>query len=241
MAKSFKDLSPEWSKIIYPNILDNAMGLKKDAQLLVEVNQSYSTATSLLVLSLEETIKGIIVFLHSEGYKVYNSKSISRIFRDHKIRHNIAGLVESLKGLYILSERCQKAIAYNKAHPEEIAAREKNRTKEETSKLMDTVYEIISPLFSISEIANYNDFKNNGLYVDYNGGISIPRDRISKKEYDDVHKVLMSILKVYQLLRVVHNPLIESRTKNMAIYKDIKKTIVEIAEPKYIDALFKSM
>ena len=88
MAKSFKDLSPEKSKIFYPFILENALVLKKDAKLLVAVNQSYSTATSLLVLSLEETIKSIMVFLHSEGYKVYESKKLSNLFNYHKYSRN---------------------------------------------------------------------------------------------------------------------------------------------------------
>lgn len=240
MEKSFKDITSERSKNFYPFILENALVLKKDAKLLVAVNQSYSTATSLLVLSLEETIKSIMVFLHSEGYEVYESKKLSNLFNYHKTRHNIAGIVETAKGIYVLSERCQKAIAYNKSHPEEIAARKKDRKNITANEFMDTIWELVTPLFSYEITANFNDFKNYGLYVDYNTGLSIPKDRISKKEYDEVYKVLQSILKIYQLLRIVHNPLIAKREKNRAIYEDIKKTVIEIAQPNHIDKLFNS-
>lgn len=42
------------------------------------------------------------------------------------------------------------------------------------------------------------------------------------------------------ICRIVHNPLIAKREKNRAIYEDIKKTVIEIAQPNYIDKLFDS-
>ena len=66
----FINLTAQKSKDIDCIIYKNARQLRKDALLIVEVNKSYSSATSLLILSSEEVIKAILVLLLTIPVKV---------------------------------------------------------------------------------------------------------------------------------------------------------------------------
>ena len=57
---TFINLSKEKSKNLHNNIFENAKRLKFDSSTLVSVNESYSSASSLLILSSEEVIKAIL-------------------------------------------------------------------------------------------------------------------------------------------------------------------------------------
>ena len=90
----FLNLSPLQSKGLDKPIYKNALNLKKDAILLAEQRKSYSAATSLLVLSTEESVKSILVLLHSEKYNIYKIKGAKNFFSDHIIRHQMAMFLE---------------------------------------------------------------------------------------------------------------------------------------------------
>ena len=62
---TFINLSAIQSKGFDEAIFKNAKQLKKDAILIAANNKSYSSATSLLVLSSEEVIKAILVFCYA--------------------------------------------------------------------------------------------------------------------------------------------------------------------------------
>ena len=82
---TFINLSVQQSKGIDYSIYKNARQLRKDALLIAETNKSFSSATSLLILSSEEVIKSILVLLHSQSYKTYLIKDSKRFFKDHRI------------------------------------------------------------------------------------------------------------------------------------------------------------
>ncbi len=95
----FLNQSPLKSKKLHEPIYKNAQKLRRDAILVANTNKSFSTATSLLVLSSEEIIKAILVLLHSEDFNVYKIKDAKKFFSDHKIRHELAQLLELINGL----------------------------------------------------------------------------------------------------------------------------------------------
>ena len=96
---TFINLSVQQSKDIDYSIYKNACQLRKDALLIAETNKSFSTATSLLILSSEEVIKSILVLLHSQGYKTYLIKDSKKFFSDHRVRHQLAQLLELSIGI----------------------------------------------------------------------------------------------------------------------------------------------
>ena len=91
---TFINLSAQKSKGIDYSIYKNARQLRKDALLIAENNKSFASATSLLILSSEEVIKSILVLLNSQGYKTYLIKDAKKFFTDHRVRHQLAQLIE---------------------------------------------------------------------------------------------------------------------------------------------------
>lgn len=223
--KTFFDLSPKESKGIDTVIFKNARQLRKDALLITATNKSYSSANSLLVLSSEEVIKAILVLLHSEGYKVYRISEAKKFFFDHKIRHQLVQLIEITTGFIESIEKYQRQ--------KEIKLFKTNNVFGE---LLNFVLEIAtsSDPFSestkrIKDLENFNDNKNNGLYVGYKGQLIVPQEKITETDYRKTKEIVDRIFQVFKILRILYHPCIHNRKdqegieetkKNMKIFID---------------------
>lgn len=216
--KTFFDLTPKESKGINEPIFRNAKQLRKDALLVAETNKSYSSATSLLILSSEEVIKAILVLLHIEGYKVYQIKDARKFFFDHKIRHQLAQLFEISAGFI---ESLNK---WGKQEPTHLI-----KTKSEGwNSFLNGIFDFakaMTPLAHstkrIKDLENFNDNKNNGLYVGYKDKLIVPKDEISETEYKMTKEIVDRIFKVYKILRIIYHPSITNRKDHNEI-EDIK-------------------
>ena len=171
---TFINLSAIQSKGFDEAIFKNAKQLKKDAILIAANNKSYSSATSLLVLSSEEVIKAILVLLHSQEYKVYQIKDARKFFTDHKVRHEVATILEFLNGIAaglmtIDQENVLTSIAFN--NNDNFLTKLKNGLK--------TVKYILEPISDslkrIKTLQGFDTLKNKGLYVDYKDQLIIPQ------------------------------------------------------------------
>ena len=212
--KTFFDLTPKESKGMNDVIFKNARQLKKDALLIAETNKSYSSANSLLVLSLEEVIKAILVLLHSEGYKVYQISDAKKFFFDHKIRHQLAQLIEMTAGFI---ESLDK---WEKQEPIKLI-----KTKSEgLNSFLNGIFDFakaITPLANstkrIDHLENFNDNKNNGLYVGCKDQLIIPQEKITETDYRKTKEVVERIFRVYKILRILYHPSIHSRKDKQKI------------------------
>lgn len=238
MSVKFINLSSEKSKGLNELIYQNAVRLKNDATYLAKDKNSYSTATSLLILSLEETIKSLIVFLHSEGYPIYKSKRISKIFSHHKTRHDFAIFIETINAIFILSTVCRKGFENRKKQSEELKSKSLN--SEDLLKGFGILWELIESIFNDKIIKNFDDYKNNGLYVDYIDRLFIPEKEITDGHYEQVQQVLNTITKIYKLILIAHNSKAQNRN-NYILYEDIKKQIEEIIKNKHLDDYLDSL
>lgn len=238
MSVKFNNLSPKKSKDLNKPIFLNAIRLRNDAVYLAEDKSSYSTATSLLILSLEETIKGLIVFLHSEGYPIYKSKRVSKIFIDHKTRHDFAIIIETINALFILFTICRKAFENRENHTNRL--KNKSANPEDIEKGFGFLCELIESILNDKIIKNFDGYKNNGLYVDYFNGLFIPNKEITVGHYNQVNKVLNTITKIYKFILIAHNPNTKNRN-NYMMYEDIKKQIEEIIKDKHLDEYLDSL
>ncbi len=71
-------------------VLENAQSLKRDAELLAE-NNSYGRAISLLIHSLEEEIKSLVLFLDGHGFQFRKRvKGINGFFVNHNLRYALS-------------------------------------------------------------------------------------------------------------------------------------------------------
>ncbi|OYU80445.1 MAG: hypothetical protein CFE23_09315 [Flavobacterium sp. BFFFF1] len=200
---SFLNISPQKSKGIHEAIYKNARKLKQDATLIAEVNKSYSTATSLLILSSEEIVKAILVLLHSEGFDTYRMENAKRFFSDHKIRHQLAKLLELSAGLFEAFEK------YDTQEPAMLFNTKYEWLNDTMNCLIDfknAAVPFIESVNRTNELESFNDLKNQGFYVDYRDSLLIPEIVIGEYSYNKTRMIVDRIFRVYKFFNILFHP-----------------------------------
>ena len=191
--QTFFNLSAEQSKGLDKALYRNAQDLYKDANLIAEINKSHSRATSLLILSLEETIKATLVKLHSESLKVYKLNDAKKFFKDHRIRHQIAQLMEVGYAFYEVTEKWQKKRLDIKWISTGV-------------KLLEAFLIFSKSRDRVKRLEKFNDYKNNGLYVGYGDALLDPKIIVTKKHYLEVKEILDRCNSFYKFIRILYHP-----------------------------------
>ncbi|OPB87860.1 AbiV family abortive infection protein [Elizabethkingia occulta] len=189
----FLNLSPQKSKGIDSKVFNNSRHLYKDA-LLLSKNNSYPRATSLTILAIEECIKAIYINLHIQGVDIYKTKSASKIFKNHGERHNIAKSIEIILGIIGLINT-PSSIALIKDDNFKSLAKAKN--------ILQYPLLILETITRLIKIGNFNDLKNNGLYVDYYNEVSIPDEVICITDFSSVNEIYIRISQCYKFLKLI--------------------------------------
>jgi len=181
-------------------IYKNALQLKKDAELIANERKSYSSATSLLILSSEEAVKSILVKLHSEGYKIYLVKDSKRFFKDHKIRHQIAQLLEIGTGLMD---------SINFYEQEKSDTSHKHWFRKALIILSDILIAAspaIEALQHAKKLQTFNSLKNKGFYVDFQDNLFVPKMEITEKIYNETLAITNRVFSFSKSIRILHHP-----------------------------------
>mgnify|MGYP003639243890 CR=1 FL=1 len=207
----FLNISPKNSKVLHEPIYKNALKLKKDALLIAEINKSFPSATSLLILSSEEVIKSILVLLHSQGYKTYLIKDSKKFFSDHRVRHQLAQLMELSTGILESFEK--------KASNGQVTLL---KTKSEFwNGIVNGILEIalaskpfLDSAQRVKKLMEFNDKKNQGLYVDFRDKLLIPHLEISESDFIETRLIVNSIFNVYKGLKIIFHPKVQNHFKN---------------------------
>lgn len=200
---TFINLSSQQSKNIDKVIFHNARQLKKDALLIAKTNKSFSSANSLLILSSEEVIKAILILLHSEGYKVYQITDAKKFFFDHKIRHQLAQLLEMITGFI---ESVQKYENVSSVKLIKIKNKFWDAVINDGLKIIKASVPLLESSVRIKDLENFNDNKNNGLYVGYKDLLIVPQEKITETDYRKTKEIIKRIFRVYKTLRILHHP-----------------------------------
>ena len=216
--KTFCDLTPVESEGINEVIFKNARQLRTDAMLIAATNKSYGSANSLLILSSEEVIKAILVLLHCEGYDVYKNRDARKFFFDHKIRHQLAQLIELISGFV---ESVQK---FENREPANLIKTKSTGWNHFLNGIFD-IAKAIAPLAKatqrIKDLENFNNNKNNGLYVGFKNQLLVPQDKITETDYRKTKEIVERIFQVYKIVKILYHPCIDNR-KNYEEIEDIK-------------------
>jgi AbiV family abortive infection protein len=167
----FINLSRETSKNLDSVVFKNSKNLCRDA-LLLAANHSYSTASSLLILSLEECIKAHYILLYAKGIDVYKTKLAKKIFTSHVERHDVAKSLELVLGIFEVID--------NLFSPVEKFNNSNSRGLLYITRLINSFIVIKQTHNRIRSIGNFNRMKNNGFYVDYVEKVIIPRAVVRK-------------------------------------------------------------
>jgi AbiV family abortive infection protein len=199
----FLQLSPQKSKGLSQPIYKNAKKLKADALLIAQINQSYSTATSLMILSSEEIIKAIFVLLHSKGYRVYTMTNARRFFSDHRMRHQVFKFIELLMGSLESFEK------YIESSPSRLV-QTGNKTVDNLFNGLVDIFHAAGPVLQstgrIGDLGEFNEYKNKGFYVDYIDGLIVPQECIDKGHFQKTTEIVQRIFRVYKLLNILFHP-----------------------------------
>ncbi|SFG22628.1 abortive infection protein, AbiV family [Salegentibacter agarivorans] len=214
--QTFFTLSSKQAKDFDKPLYVNARDLLRDASLLVDKNNSYNRATSLLVLSLEELVKAILVKMHSESLQVYDLKDAKFFFSQHKIRHQVAQLLEMGYAFYEAVEKWQK--------------KGRKGPLQSAGKLLQVLLIAISTNERIKKLKKFNDYKNNGFYVGYRDRLLDPKQEIGESEFYEVKEAWQRCRHFYKLLCIIYHPKLEnhlSRNRINEIHGDLELFINE--------------
>jgi len=198
MNQTFINLSAAQSKGLDKPLHENSQNLYKDALLIAEVNKSYSKATSLLVLSLEECIKAILVRLHSEGLKVYKIEGVQKFVGDHKIRHQVAQLIEMGAGLVEVYEKWEEG----KSKPKKFKIEWLNIGKNS----LQAVMQFHNSAKRIEKLKGFNNLKNNGFYVGFIDELLDPAVMITEEDYREVKNIKDRMTRFYRFVNYIYKP-----------------------------------
>ncbi len=221
--KRFLNLSPSESKDLHKSIYKNAIRIKKDAEVIIANRKSYSSATSLLILSSEEVVKAALVFLHSENYNIYKLKDAKKFFSDHRIRHQISQLIEMSISIYETSSiwegRKRKINTFN------LKSKFWNNIVNGFFDVVEASRPLINSVDRVNLLQEFNNLKNGGLYVDYRDELFTPQNDVSNEIYNKVKEVVDRVFKFYNIIQIIHHPNFENRypEENVSkLKKDLK-------------------
>ena len=235
---TFINLSKKDSRDLNIGIFENAKRLKSDSSVLVDVNKSYSSASSLLILSSEEVIKAILVLLHSHGYRVYLLKDAKGFFKNHEIRHSLQMLIETGMSLFDTIDRWE-----NRKLKRQIPNTKKkwlNNTLQFLSDAAFVLSNVSTAINRIEGIKKFNDLKNAGFYVDYRNEILIPQKTVNKEDYNSILDTSNRLIIFYKQLRILFHPSIANHLSNDKI-EEIKNGLHTFINEALKDFSFKEI
>lgn len=214
---TFINLSEKDSKDLHLDIFENAKCLKSDSLLLSDVNKSYSSASSLLILSSEEVIKAILVLLHSHGYRVYLLKDAKGFFKNHEIRHSLQMLIETGMSLFDTIDKWE-----DRKLKKQIPNTKKkwlNNTLQFLSDAAFVLSNVSSAMSKVEGIQKFNHLKNTGFYVDYKNEILIPQKIIFQEDYKSILETSNRLVIFYKQLRILFHPSITKHLSEEKIFE----------------------
>jgi AbiV family abortive infection protein len=214
--QTFFTLNSQQSKGVDMHLYANSRQLYRDAIFLADNRGSYCRATSLLVLSLEELIKASLIKMHSESLHIYKLKDAKYFFSQHRIRHQVAQLMEVGYAFYEAIEKWQK--------------KGRKGPLQTMMKLLSVFLIAHGANERVKRLEKFNDYKNNGLYVGFRNELLEPQNEIGESEFFEVKEAWERCRHFYKVLCIIYHPKLEnhlSKNRIKEIHDDLKLFINE--------------
>ncbi|MBS1596165.1 MAG: AbiV family abortive infection protein [Bacteroidetes bacterium] len=181
---------------LYKALLKNSNAKWDDAEILAG-GKSYGTATTLTIISIEELIKGLIVFLDSEGFQFRKVKGMHKLFKDHRLRYWISYVIFAIgvlgDDLFLFFEN----IKINTENT--LGTIQKMNTNKHYANRVLRIY-IYKKVKTLREelilFSMIDELRQDGLYCDYSDNLKNPLN-VSENEYS---KIRMRLSKVKMLI-----------------------------------------
>ncbi len=155
--------------------------------------QDFGGATSMAIISVEELVKSLVIYLDGIGFEIRNVKGINRIFRNHQVRYIIA---YAMFVMSVFGDEIIKWLLEYRDKPEEIEKFHSaivNNEKKLKSKVMFYFFrKLILLKKEFKWFSQVDVFRQDGFYCDYHEQLKTPIS-ITKKDYD---KLIVRLEKV---------------------------------------------
>jgi len=204
--QTFLNISAKKCLVVYPKIIENS-DRKWETALLSANSEDYGTAVALLIISVEELIKGLIILLDGKGFKFRNVNGIKKIFEDHKTRYFIA-LTMTL--LNIFSNELQKFLTDFSKRPDKwiklvaILNKKPKFFERIASSYIET--KLIEINNELKWFSNVDVYRQHGFYSDYKKELISPMS-ITNMEYLETLEKFRKIRFLGKSLIVALNPI----------------------------------
>ena len=107
MAKKFSSLSTAECTAAYKEMMV-AADKEWEAGAQLAALSKHGNAVALLIISIEEYVKALLIFFDSKGFRFRNTKGVDVFFRNHQIRYIIAFVMVVMN---LFGEEAKKMIA----------------------------------------------------------------------------------------------------------------------------------
>ncbi len=199
MSKRFSSLTTKECADAYKSMYATAES-EWEAGKQLAASGKYGNATALLIISIEEYVKSLLIFFDSKGFHFRNTKGVAVFFRNHQIRYVIA-FVMSVMNLF--GEEMKKALLWVKANPEKVTQLHKDMNEQEQFFEQRFGYYLKRKLvYILREFAwfkNADLFRQEGFYCDYKDFLKTPL-QLSKDEFNEVYVRLEKVRDVGKFL-----------------------------------------
>lgn len=229
-SKSFVTISREECGIVYKQIIDNSNKKWSSAKILAE-NGDFGGAASFCIISIEELIKALIIFLDSKGFEFRRIKGSNSLFEQHRIRFVLTYL---MFGISIFGEELMRFVSKVHENPQEIKKLNDlmKFDKEKFDKLINS-YLLRKFVLMKQELKWFSEielFRQKGFYCDFSDELETPLS-ISQTDYEGLFRRLKSVKKV------IHKMVIMFNSNEVEVVQKIEQIRIGIKKDKGYESL----
>ncbi len=194
-SKTFLTISKKECLIVYRDILENS-DKKWDAGKKLADIEEYGGATSMAIISVEELIKALVVFLDGKGFEFRNVKGMDAIFNHHQIRYFLA---YAMFVMSLFGEELLKFIGKVRENPNSIIILSEEIKNDKEFFEKNIKFYLFRKMILIKEEFNWfskvDIFRKEGFYCDYDDQLKNPI-KITKEDYYGVFQRLERVKKI---------------------------------------------
>lgn len=225
--KTFLSISKNECIVIYREVNDNANSKWHSANILAQ-NKDYGTAIALHIISIEESLKALLLLLDGVGFNFRAVKGIKKLFTNHELRHIMALLIFLIRAISQIFIKVVTRLLENDEILKKLSEKYSDNNFDDLFK--DNKYSILRTVVTMRKdlrfFSQIERIRQNGFYSDYNDKLLSPLT-INEDEYQSAIPRL-SILK-------------NSIDYCIALFKDTKandKTVKEFSKKIHITVIY---
>ena len=184
--RTFNTLSKNECLEYYPLIYSGANKKWKSAIFLSQKND-YASSTFLMISSLEEYLKALILAFDGNGFRFRKLKGVNKIFKNHPLRYPVIYLFHFITSSFEFKESF-------------------NKEKGIIRKALFSLIKYFDANSNLKWYANLDKIRENSLYSNINDDGLILASSINKEDFDKNFNNLNKVRRSMHYLLIILNP-----------------------------------